>query len=167
MILPCSLINAVSSPVIVDIDIVFSSSCDTLSSQSNISMLTNLVLAAMASSSGIPTSYITITSVNNSCGAPSRLRSLFQLSLGATKINTYGNATVKTIFTWPADVASSTGLTQAHAYQIVANCTSLRFMSSIFTPVFMDAYNIRSIPFAAILSTTDEQRPSTVINGEG
>ena len=68
-----------------------------------------------------------------------------------------GTATVEIAVTWPADVVASTGLTSAQAALMVANCTSPRALSTIFTLSFMAAYSIRFTPFATVkvLSETD------------
>ena len=167
-----------SAPVSVDFGVVFSASCSTLASQNNITMLTNTATIAMASAAGIPASYLAIVgAVNNTCeqSQSRRRRSLFQLlslaglsSSSSSRNNPVsdGSVSLKMTVTWPADVVALTGLTPAQASLIVANCTAPQVMSSVFTPTFLAAYELRSIPLASTQSTVTSQRNSTYFTAE-
>ena len=156
------------------INIVIPASCATLSSASNVTMFTNMLVVAMVSASGLPVSYITVVGVvNNTCVQQSRRRrSLLlqrqQLSYDGSgsssqstpttvaAVSGDGSATVKMTVTWPLaglvapgtadDRTTSSVLPQAEL--IVANYTSHAALSSFFTPSFMAAYEIRATPYA-------------------
>ena len=158
-----------SSPVIsVEFGITFSASCSTLASQINITKLTDMAVAAISSAAALPSSYIAITGVKNTCGQQSRRRSLFQLSLSSPSHQNSvgagdGTAIVKMTVTWPANVVTFTGMTSNRADLIVANGTSPEVMSLIFTPTFMAAYEIRSIPYSTVMTQSSaSQNPNSV-----
>ena len=150
--------------VFVEVGVTFSASCTTLASQINITMLTHMAVAAMSTAGLIPANYMTIKGiVSNTCGqrlSRRRRRSLFQHSTSAFSQQNVGDgdgtATVNIAVTWPADVVASTGLTSTQADLVIANCTSPTVMSSLFTPAFMAAYEIKSIPYL----TTEVQSPT-------
>ena len=154
-------------------------------------MFTNIAVTAMSSAAGIPSSYITVTGVDNSCvnklQPPRRRRSLFQSLISGSAYSTStqqpqqqsapnnssssssssgnnppagaangdGVAVVKAAVTWPADVVTYLGLTASKAELILSNCTTLRVLSTLFTPAFMEAYGINSVPYATVISESN------------
>lgn len=124
-------------------------------------------MEAMASSSDIPASYITIMGVDNTCGQNFRLRSLLRfLSSPTLNVLRDGTATVKIAVTWPADVVASTGMTPTLANLIVANCTSHEALSSYFTPSIMAAFEITSTPYADIVQSNVQGKPISAFISE-
>ena len=173
----------------VAIDIVIPASCATLSSASNVTLFTNMLVAAMLSASGLPASYITVAGVvNNTCARQSRRRrSLLlqkqQLSYDGSgsssqstpttvaAVSGDGSATVKMTVTWPpaglvapgtAAEKRTTSSVLPQAELIVANCTSHAALSSFFTPSFMAAFEIRATPYALSIHPTMASSSATV-----
>ena len=173
--------------IVVEADIVLSASCVTLSSTFNVTMFANMLVVAMVSSASerIPAGYVTVIGADNSCiksqHPGSRHRSLFQNVSGSSSSTSSqqkqqqqssvdsgedGTATVKIAVIWPGDVVASTGLTSAQAALMVANSTSPRALSSIFTISFMAAYNIRFTPSATIKVLSTDHIPQLLTSLE-
>ena len=151
------------------INIVIPASCATLSSAPNVTMLSNMLMVAMVSASGLPASYVTVAGVvNNTCVRQTRRRRslLQQLSYAPPPSQADGTATVKINVTWPfgITVTPTAGSTSpAQADLIIANCTSHQALSSFFTPSFMAAYEIRSTPYALTAAAKDDASPSSAL----